>query len=697
MNVRPLALLQRSALPACLLLSACGGSGDSPAVSVRHEPATVQTSPFPSDRFSVPDPTQNTGRRVELPRPDCALLPSECDEIAVINQFDGFSIRPRITLPFSGAIDPASIHSQSVYLQRVDAPHRIGITKVVWDPATRTASFEPDEQLDEHTRYLLIVTDAVRDERGHGIRSAWPVSDGTAQSDRYSRELQQALRDSGAGRTSVASASLFTTQSVSADLVKIMRTIKLTAPSHTDFMIADQGRQRALIPAHATTIELRQQTSAAPGGFRTAALPMNMLALMPGAVGRIAYGKFTSPLYLNAALEIPATGTLTGHPLRQGSQELVFQLFLPAGFMPRTGWPVAVFGHGVADSMYGAPWRLASVLASQGIATISINAVGHGGGPGGSLLVTRAGAAAMTIPAGGRGVDQDGDGEIGDAEGVLANGANAVVFSRDSVRQTVIDLMQLVRQIEGGIDVDADSWVDLDRNRIYYAGQSLGGIYGTILLGVEPNINAGVLNAAGGSMTELMRAGLYRPLLGFYLAARTPSLINAGDPDGFEFDENLPLRSALPVVNAVPGAIRIQQALDRLEWVQQAASPLAYAPYLSMRPLPGAARKHVLIQFARGDATVANATTVELARAGRLEDRTAEFRSDLARAVSPDLPADPHTFLTRVGNLHAEPYALAGQQQIATFFRTDGATIIDPDGAAPIWEVPSSLMQATRP
>jgi hypothetical protein len=32
--------------------------------------------------------------------------------------------------------------------------------------------------------------------------------------------------------------------------------------------------------------------------------------------------------------------------------------------------------------------------------------------------------------------------------------------------------------------------------------------------------------------------------------------------------------------------------------------------------------------------------------------------------------------------------AIAAQIQIATFFQTDGAVVIDPDGAAPLFEVP---------
>ena len=56
-------------------------------------------------------------------------------------------------------------------------------------------------------------------------------------------------------------------------------------------------------------------------------------------------------------------------------------------------------------------------------------------------------------------------------EGVNAVGANALISNRDGLRQTVFDLMQLVRMVQGGVDVDGDSAADLSTSRIYYAGQ----------------------------------------------------------------------------------------------------------------------------------------------------------------------------------------------------------------------------------
>src|SRR4051812_27072968 len=85
-------------------------------VSVRFSSTDPTATPFPSDRFTVRDWQNNTFRRVAPPKPDCAVKAVECADIDVINELDGFSTQPRITIPFSGPIDPASVNSGNVYL-----------------------------------------------------------------------------------------------------------------------------------------------------------------------------------------------------------------------------------------------------------------------------------------------------------------------------------------------------------------------------------------------------------------------------------------------------------------------------------------------------------------------------------------------------------------------------------------------------
>lgn len=673
-------------------------------VSVRSDLSDPAGSPFPSNRFTVMDWSQKTYRRVNLPKPDCSVRPSDCADIDVINTLDGFSTQPRITVPFTGAIDVSSVNSDSIFLVSFGdaqtfegAGQKIGINQIVWDPASNTLAFEPDAMLNEHSRYALLVTDGVRDMRGKPIKSGGFGDDSRMGKDRdsndYQRELRDAMRVRYAGKRKVVAASLFTTQSVTADLYKIMKQIKRSTPRPVNFKIGRtaSGNVPAVFPLSGVTgILFNRQVSTAPV-FTTSSLPLSALHVFPGAVDWIAYGKFSSPDYQTAAKYIPATGTQSGEPQRQGRNDLTFQLFVPAGARPASGWPVAIFGHGFTDSMYGAPWTVASTLAARGIATLSINVVGHGGGAQGSLTVMRTDGLQVQVDAGGRGFDQDGNGSIDATEGVNAAPPRVSIGSRDGLRQTVVDLMQMVRQVETGIDIDGDQAPDLDAQRIYYAGQSFGGIYGSILLGIEPNIKAGVLNVPGGSITEVSRLGAFRPLTAAALATRVPSLINLPPAGGLQFNENMPLRNLPPVTNNVPGAMAIAQSLDRFEWVQQAGNPAAYAPFIRKQPLPGNSAKPVLVQFAKGDVTVPNPTSTAIVRAGDFADASVFYRHDLVYAANPAVSKNPHTFLTNIaGGAPVAQFAVGAQQQIAVFFATNGATVIDPDAEGPVFEVPTN-------
>jgi hypothetical protein len=699
---------------AALLLMLAPYAALAAGVSVGFDLSSPTTSPFPSDHFTKFDFTQNTFRRVNLPKPDCAVRVSDCQDIDVINTLDGFNIQPRITVPFTGAIDVTSVNSDTVYLVNLGDTlsgqgfgHKVGINQVLWDVATNTLVVESDELLNQHSSYLLVVTNGVKDAAGNPIEAGdfdrfrhdlnfGQTRDGDVKDYRKALiDSEKAVRDS---LNRIVALSVFTTQSTTADLEKIRAQIKGSLPGPADFMVgtSTSGKVRAVFPTtDILGIQFIRQTGTAPS-FTPSFVPTPALNVVPGAVARIAFGSFKSPDYETAAKYIPATGTRSGKPAAQSSKTLQFELFLPAGTKPAGGWPVAIFGHGFTDSMYGSPWTVASVLASQGIATIAINVVGHGGGALGTLNVLRSAGDPVVIPAGGRGFDQDGNGTIDSTEGVNAAPPRTIISSRDGLRQTVVDLMQLTREIEVGMDVDGDGSADLDANRIYYAGQSFGGIYGTMFIAVEPSIKAGVPNVPGGSVIEAARLGGFRTLVGLSLATRQPELLNLaptpGLPFPLNFDENIPLRDLPPVINNVPGATDIQVVADYTEWVSQSGNPVAYAQYIRKNPLPGNASKPVIIQFAKGDETVPNPTATALIRAGDLADRATFFRNDLAFAATGGaISKNPHTFLTNIGNPAAAQFAFGAQTQIAAFFTSNGALTLDPDGAGPIFEVPIVL------
>src|SRR5437879_5793924 len=116
---------------------------------------TRETSIFPSDAFTVADGNQLTGRRVTLPAPACdSTNYSICDGIAMLNLLDGFDVRPRVTIPFSGPIDIATVTSATVFIGG-SGGSRIPLTQLVWDPATNVLAGLPVDYLVPATTYTV--------------------------------------------------------------------------------------------------------------------------------------------------------------------------------------------------------------------------------------------------------------------------------------------------------------------------------------------------------------------------------------------------------------------------------------------------------------------------------------------------------------------------------------------------------------
>jgi hypothetical protein len=686
--------------------------------------------PFPSNRFTIPDPSHRTGLRVNLPKPDCGQRPSDCEDLDVVNTLDGFNVQPRLSVPFDGPIDVHSVTSDNVFLIKLDCPRperghdrrcvteRIGVDQVVWDTFASTLHIESDELLEQHTSYALIVTDGVKAASGRPIQASEHFRRlRTAVREPYKTALLRALhgaRRLGVHEEQIAVASVFTTQSVTALLEKIRDQIKAATPAPMDFQLGPNGSRTVFRLQDVTAISHRQQVGTAPVFIAPVNLTLADLKTS-GAVGHIAFGKFLSPDYQAHPDDyIPAIGTRTGTPIVRGMNEIYVNLVLPSGPPPPGGWPVVIAGHAGGGSKegftLGVVSRVAATLAQHGLATIAINGVAHGLGPLGTLSVALNGGDSVTFASGGRAIDQNGDGVIEVREGLRAAPPRTLIEEADGLRQTVVDLMQLVRVMEVGIDIDGDTWPDLDPSRVYYVTSSFGGLYGSLLLAIEPRVRAAVLNVTGGPRTlsalstmSALSPGGNRRIFGLTLASRTPSLFNAPGvavidqvsvavPNAPLFNENLPLRDGTPliveladgssriiqspVVNPAPGAIEIQDYFERMEWASQSANPVAYAPYFRKFPLRGVPAKRVIIQFAKGDQTIPNPATTAMLRAGNLADRATFYRHDLAFEENPALGRNPHGFALLPG---FGAIAQGAQEQIAVFFESDGELTIHPE------------------
>jgi hypothetical protein len=271
------------------------------------------------------------------------------------------------------------------------------------------------------------------------------------------------------------------------------------------------------------------------------------------------------------------------------------------------------------------------------------------------------------------------------------------------LRQTALDLSRLVLTIQGGIDLDGDGKPDLDATKVYYVGQSLGSMYGSIFSALDPAVRASVLNVGGGSVEDIVRwSETYHSLAAALLGSRTPSLLN----EGTDFNDNYVFPYQPVLVNEVAGAIAIQNAFELYEWLESPGDAVYYAPHLDASMLPGVPFKRILFQLAREDTTMPNMATTRLIKAAD-HPTTWEYRHDLALADGLQLPQDPHPFLalfisisgTTVSfpSLDAIEIGLAAQQQVAGFFASDGQAAPDPNTFLPssfpqgLFEIPAHL------
>ena len=689
-----------------------------PATEARFELDVPDGAPFPSDWLTVPDNTNITHRRVSLPLPDCQVRVSDCEDLTVVNELDGFGLLPRLSIPFSGPIDPNTVTSGTVFLVSLGiiGPGQdympwgtvVGINQVVWDPVTNTLHVESDELLAQHTRFALIVTRGVLDGNGFPIDASDAFRRFRAKiREDYKQELLDAIQASthvGVREDDIAVASVFTTQSATAVLEKIRAQIHAETPEPADFLLGPNGERTVFNLDQVTDVTWIKQTLINYPFFDPAPVFLDLSlakSIFPGAAGSLTFGKYVSPDYLFHPGEyIPPVGTRSGTPAVQGVNSIYFNLFLPSGPKPTNGWPVAIFVHGIGGNKNETPLSVVSSMAKHGIATIAIDNLGHGFGEQSTLTVSRTDGDPITFPTGGRGIDQDGNGKIDKSEGFSATRPRAVVLFSDGYRQTAVDLMQLVRVIEVGIDVEGDGQRDLDASRIYSFSHSLGGGISTVFVSVEPNVQVGVFSApfdpAGAALSCV-----WRNAAGITLLNRQPSLLNSpgikvldGCPVGApRFNDNFPLRDQIPltvqltngvmkviqspVTNTVAGAMAIQEAAENLKWAGQAGSPLAYAPHLRKAPLAGVPSKSVLLLTAKGDQGAPNPSTTAIVRAGDLADRTLYYRHDLYHVLHPASPVNPHGFakdLEEFGEI-----ALGVQDMVGKFFQSDGILLDVPE------------------
>jgi Alpha/beta hydrolase family len=668
------AFSQTTASATTVRFSTDPGDGSNSAYSI---------GPFPSNALSVTDKTQATGVRINLPSSNDGCMATSaavCSYSSLLNQLDGFSVNPRLMVCFSNSVDlptlPAGITVLASPSKGVAQP--IQIDRVLFDPASNCAYAKPAHVLQQQKQYLLIVTNAIQS-GGQPIQADpqfKTCSAGTGGS--YCQALSSALVTAKPSGTVVA-ASLFTTMSVTPWLQGAETVAAGLLPLNLP----------AGLPSYFTLNQIQKLTYYPDdSGVPSQDIPISALK----GVNALSFGLFLSPSYLNTQGD--SAGTITVSPKNPtGFVPVSYHVFLPAS--PQKKIPVVIYVHGSGDTQFGAPTFIAATLAKNGFATLAFEITGHGYGLGSTVAVKlRSGLTDYEFTPG-RGVQLAQDQPISSESGCVIPGPVGV---RDCVRQSAVDVFSLVHLIKG----TGGLGLNLDPNRIYIVGQSLGSLIASTALPIEPLLRDAVLNGDGGTSVDIARLSpSARQLAEAFLASiPNPALFNVGDgapPDPIfndGFNDNYVFSALPPKNNSIPYAPNIQAAFEAADWLGMLADPLAFGPYLSTAPLPGNSAKHALFQFGIGDLEVPNPTETAAVNAADAQKSTWILNFPAAIAVDgslatlddpaiPGFPILPHRILSNPtifsGNAAELSLAMAEQQQLADFVASDGKKISDPN------------------
>jgi len=260
--------------------------------------------------------------------------------------------------------------------------------------------------------------------------------------------------------------------------------------------------------------------------------------------------------------------------------------------------PVVIFMHGHGSSKLDSLLMMGP-MARFGMATIGMDAVSHGIGLGKeeeniiSEIVKPYGIDPLARAIlQGRSLDQNGDG-IQDSGVDFFTGY--VIHTRDMIRQTAIDLMQLIRVLRSfdgkktwEFDVNRDGKPDLAGDfdgdgvvdfggpgvPIYVSGASLGGILSSLMGGIEPDIDAIAPILPGGYLSEIgTRSDLRQVRDPLVLRMLAPLMLVHPDAQGnnalFQMIPDLGRAVELKVGNLpalTPGAIAVVTNQKTGEW-----------------------------------------------------------------------------------------------------------------------------------
>lgn len=290
-----------------------------------------------------------------------------------------------------------------------------------------------------------------------------------------------------------------------------------------------------------------------------------------------------NPLDATHPLRGPWTDPYHPTPIRD---ELIEVLgFLPATPPPAAGYPAIVFAHGLG-SRKEAAFAIAPQLAAQGFMTVGVDFVRHG-----SRAARISNDAAM-------GCDDAAQPTPSTAPQCFeAPIPTDLATLRDSIRQGVLDTLTLIGDLKAcGTTAcnAAEPAFQVNSGSIEYLGQSLGGIVGSIVVAVSPDIEASVLNVSGVGVFDILENTQTLELR----CALVNGLIEAGVLTGDVWTGGATGLCLTDDWKTQPG---YQQFSAIGRWVIGLAEPASFTPMLAL--------ERFLLQEVVGDQVVPNIAT----------------------------------------------------------------------------------------
>ncbi|MGA9575874.1 MAG: hypothetical protein WBS20_18170, partial [Lysobacterales bacterium] len=395
----------------------------------------------------------------------------------------------------------------------------------------------PLKPLKEYTAYMAVLTNDITDSQGNNAtpdrtynfgKTSVPwvnalgqstnalFDDATAQQLELIRQVVQSMELNAAAYgidpADIVLSWTAQTQSVTRTL-KTLRAIAQPAPTT---IVPTGYSTNDLVPGSPGAADVYMGIITIPyyAGIPSAANPVAPL----NTFWKAAPGAYVPP-FDQFGLDPTSTNITIANPMPvlTGMQTVPLLITIPKGVKPPNGWPVVIFGHGITRSRVDV-LGTADAFAAAGYVAVAMDFPMHGISPDATpqyaaLWVENTPFAPVANE---RTFDVDYINNVTGAPGpdglIDASGSHAVsaglsnmLVGRDLIRQGEADLSVLAVSI-ASMDFDGDSVPDTDASNIAYAGQSWGGIHGTVFTALEPLVTRSFLSVPGGSIARFAEA-----------------------------------------------------------------------------------------------------------------------------------------------------------------------------------------------